>query len=103
MYHPNVKLWSYVFNFLFQFQVTRVTFKYHMMLRGGEGLLKLSEYCHMGEGKLAKLSYNFYRGRKSLIHGSSCSIYSILGRVGWLKTSYGGRGLKLLKKPSSDI
>jgi len=43
---------------------------------GGGGLLKLSECRHMGEERLAKSSYNFYIGRKSLIPSFS-SIYGI--------------------------
>jgi len=38
-------------------------FKYQMTLREEEGgLLTPSEYRHMGEGDLAKSSYNFYSG-----------------------------------------
>jgi len=33
-----------------------------------EGLLKPSEYRYIGEGDLAKSSYNFYSVCKSLIH-----------------------------------
>jgi len=51
---------------------------------GEGGLLKMSE-CR----KLAKSSYSFYSGWKSLIHNSFCSIYGI--RRG-MKTSFGGRG-----------
>jgi len=40
----------------------KTTFKYHMTLRGGGGLLKPSECCHMGERVMAKSSYNFYSG-----------------------------------------
>jgi len=84
---------------------------------GEGGLLKPSECRHMGEGELAKSSYNFYSGWKSLIHSFSCSVYVILGLrqwVGWKChmdgglaenvriLSYGG-GLKLLKKPSYYI
>jgi len=46
-------------------------------------LLKPSEYRYMGKGSLAKSSYNFYSGLKSIIYSLFCSIYGI----------YEGRGL----------
>jgi len=80
---------------------------------GGRGVCSNRQECrHMGKD-LAKSSYNFYSGWKSLIHSSS--IYDIMwgevenviwgeGSVENIKIpSYGGGGLKLLKKPSYDI
>jgi len=46
----------------------------------------------MGEGDSDKSSYNFYSGRKSLIHSSSCSISGICGRKGLVENVIGGRG-----------
>jgi len=67
----------------------------------GEGSCSNRQSAIMWERWLAKSSYNFYSGWKSLIHCSSCSkIYCIWGR-GWLKTSeyhhMGEGSLKLLK------
>jgi len=78
-----------------------------MTLQGGRGLLKPPECRHMGGGggDLAKSSYNFYSGWKSLIHSSSCSIFDICGGRGLaesVRIPYWGSGLKLLKKQSND-
>jgi len=59
---------------------------------------------------LAKRSYNFYCGWKSLIYSLFCTIYGICG-VGWKchigegltetsKYRHMGRGLKIAQKPS---
>jgi len=74
-----------------------------LTLQGGGDLLKPSECRHMGEGDLAKSSYNFYSGWKSLIHSFSCSIFGVCGGIELVENVIWGRGLKLLKKPSYDI
>jgi len=72
----------------------------------------------MGEGGLAKSSYNFYRGQKRLIYSLFCSIYGLCGGKGLVENviwgeglaesfrilSYrGGGDLELFEKPSYDI
>jgi len=61
----------------------------------------------MGGGGLAKSSYNFYSGWKSLFTVSLAQFTVYVSRDGWLKTSKyrhkEGEGLKLLKKASIDI
>jgi len=55
----------------------------------------------MREERMAKSSYNFYSGWKSLILSYSCSIYGIWGES-WLKTSeylsYEGKEFKTAQK-----
>jgi len=50
------------------------TFKYHMSLQGGGGCSNRQNTITWG-GDLAKSSFKFYSGWKSLIHSSSCSIF----------------------------
>jgi len=86
-------------------------------------MLKSSEWRHMEGGRFGQIksSYNFYRGRKILIHSSSCSIYDMCvcvrvcvcvgGDVIWGEglaetfkiPSYGGKGPKIAQKPLHDI
>jgi len=59
--------------------------------RGFAHTVRMPSY---GGGGLAKSSYNFYSGWKSLIHISSCSVYStVYWGLGLSKTSYGERRL----------
>jgi len=64
-------------------------------------LLKLSEYRHVREdGVWPNRHVTFIVDKKSLIYGLFYFIYGI-GGGGWLKTSYGGRGLaKNVRMPS---
>jgi len=75
---------------------------YHMTLRKGVCLNHQSTV----NGGLAKSSYIFYNGKNSLIYSLFCSIYSICGERGWLKsqnTVIWGRVSKIAQKKSYDI
>jgi len=67
------------------------TFKY-MMLREGVCSNRQNTVIR-GEEVWQNRHITFIVAKKSLIYSLFCSIYGVLRGGGWLKTSYGGRGL----------
>jgi len=72
-------------------------FKYHMMLQGRAGFAQTIRLSLNGGG-WPNHHINFIVAEKAQFIVFLALFMVYVRRGGWLKTSYGGRGLKLLKK-----